>query len=54
MRKYVRARNAEEAIKLSRKLPVVEVNEMQDKPDVQNAGPGAPCVGFTIPMDDEE
>lgn len=36
VRKYVRARTAEEAIRLSESLPVVEVNEMKDRPETSN------------------
>lgn len=36
VRKYVRARNAAEAIELERDLAVCEVNEMDDKPSTQN------------------
>ena len=45
VRKYVKARTAEEAIRLSESLPVVEVNEMKDKPETSN-GESTNVVGF--------
>lgn len=53
VRKYVRARNAAEAIELERGLPVCEVNEMQEKPSTQNDSPASNVIGFhTIHVDD--
>lgn len=51
VRKYIRARNAAEAIELEKVQPVCEVNEMQDNPATQNA-PETNAVGFkTVPND---
>jgi hypothetical protein len=54
IRKYVRARSASEAIALSESLPVVEVNEMRDKPDVSNSDNACThAVGFHLIIPDE-
>jgi hypothetical protein len=54
-REYVKARNAEEAIKLSHRIPVSEVNEMTDKPQTQNGdGTLAPCIGFQMIQPEED
>jgi hypothetical protein len=47
VRKYIRARNAAEAIELERGYPVCEVNEMQDKPNTQNEQ-NTHAVGFKV------
>lgn len=46
VRKYVRARSAEEAIRLSEEAPVIEVNEMKDNPKASNQDPEVNFVGF--------
>ena len=57
IRKYVRARDAAEAIALSENLPVIEVSEMKEKPKAQNdiREDFEPALGFKIiyPDDDE-
>ena len=54
VRKYVHARSAEEAIRLSEALPVVEVNEMKDKPEASNAGVElCPAIGFQMVYPEE-
>lgn len=51
VRKYIRARNAAEAIELEKAQPVCEVNEMNDTPVTQNAQE-INAVGFkTVPND---
>jgi hypothetical protein len=50
VRKYIRARNAAEAIELEKKHPVCEVNEMQDTPAMQNEQTDA--VGFHVVAND--
>lgn len=55
IRKYVRARSAAEAIKLSVKEPVVEVNEMKEKPETSNPEVGSvTAIGFSHGFDLEE
>jgi hypothetical protein len=46
VRKYVRARSALEAIELSEAAPVIEVNEMKDRPDTTNPDLNTNAVGF--------
>jgi hypothetical protein len=47
VRKYVRARSAAEALKLSESLPVIEVNEMKENPATSNGDHVATsAVGF--------
>lgn len=48
VRKYVTARCAAEAIRLSSRAPVIEVNEMQDKPETSNQVPLASAMGFQM------
>lgn len=57
IRKYVRARCAAEAISLSENSPVIEVNEMKEKPEVSNESSGevTHAVGFvSFTGEDEE
>ena len=55
VRKYVRARSAAEAIRLSESLDVIEVNEMKDKPDISNpVVSDTHAIGFQLPFVAEE
>lgn len=54
VRKYVRARDAAEAMRLSETAPIIEVNEMKDKPEPVNSEPvSTHAVGFQYIVPDE-
>jgi len=55
VRKYIRARSVQEALNLESDYPVIEVNDMKEKPEVQN-DEVVNAVGFSVPLpvDDEE
>jgi hypothetical protein len=53
VRKFIRARNAAEAIALEKNFPVIEVNEMKDKSDVQNP-PLSDAIGFQMVRPEED
>lgn len=49
IRKYVRASSAEEAIRLSKKAPIIEVIDRDNKPAASNDGEQVHAVGFFMP-----
>lgn len=49
IRKYVRASSAEEAIRLSKKAPIIEVIDRDNKPAVSNDQEQISAVGFSMP-----
>jgi hypothetical protein len=55
IRKYVKAATAEEAIKLSKKAPIIEVIDTDAKPKSSNDDDSrTDAVGFFMPTRDDE
>jgi hypothetical protein len=49
IRKYVKAANAEEAIRLSKKAPIIEVIDRDNKPEASNNTEQVCAIGFSMP-----
>jgi hypothetical protein len=54
IRKYVRASSAEEAIRLSKKAPIIEVIDRDNKPAVSNETESIQAIGFAPPESYEQ
>ena len=54
IRKYVMARSAEEAIRLSKKAPIIEVIDRDNKPASSNGDEQVHAIGFFMQPESAE